>query len=103
MTGGFDTQQGEAPPVPRDLGSSHFESVSVAPRRTKPAVEERGEVMAPPREERSSEAHAPEEPKQERSTFASFFGFGAKPDDEGATTSEPRPQRKGWWQRKTDA
>jgi ribonuclease E len=101
MTGGFDTLPGEAPPVPRDLGSPHFESVAAAPRRGKPE-DERGDVLAPVREERASQAPATEEPKQERSTFASFFGFGTKPEDGSATPSEARPQRKGWWQRKAD-
>jgi hypothetical protein len=48
------------------------------------------------------EAPRVEEPKVERSSIASFFGFGAKPDETPPPPSEPRPQRKGWWQRKSD-
>jgi ribonuclease E len=90
-TGGYDTTPGAPPPVPRS-----FEQ----PRR-EPRPEPREPAMAD-----APKADAPrgEEPKQERSSIASFFGFGTKPEESNGEPepSEPRPQRKGWW-RKTDA
>ena len=79
-TGGFDTRVG-APPPARSFD---------APRREQ-TVEAPAMASAPPTEE----------PKQERSGIASFL-FGPKAE-EGDSGSESKPQRKGWWQRKTDA
>jgi ribonuclease E len=73
-TGGFDTRPGERPPA--------------APPPTVPKPE-----TAP---EAASEARA------ERPSIASFFGFGSKPDEQpSATPSEPKSDRKGWWQKRS--
>ncbi len=89
-TGGYDTQPGQRPPVARE-----FE----APRRSSPAQTRGAETETLPPEARP-------EPKSERPSIASFFGFGAKPDENGGggDGNEPKPERKGgWWQKKTGA
>ena len=80
-TGGFDTRVGAPPPPARSFDAPRREHHVEAPTMTAP----------PPAEE----------PKQERSGIASFF-FGPKAD-ESESGSESKPQRKGWWQKKTDA
>jgi ribonuclease E len=83
-TGGFDTRRGEPPPVP----SFH------TPRR-----ETHDE---PPRPAPKVEPPRIEEPKPERQGLvAQLLSFATKSDD-SAATSEPRPQRKGWWQKRSD-
>ena len=88
-TGGFDTRRGEPPPVP----SFH------APRRDT-HHETREPVMS---ETPKAEPPRAEEPKPERQGLvAQLLSFATK-SDESAGTAEPRPQRKGWWQKRTDA
>jgi ribonuclease E len=78
-TGGFDTRVG-APP-PRSFEAPRREPKAEAPAMTAPLP--------------------PDEPKQERSGIASFF-FGPKVE-ESESGADSKPQRKGWWQKKTDA
>ncbi|MBL9098950.1 MAG: Rne/Rng family ribonuclease [Alphaproteobacteria bacterium] len=93
-TGGFDTQPGAPPPVPRSF--ERFDE----PKRPAPRIDERPTTFVQPA---APEMPRVEEPKPERTSIASFFGFGAKSEDSPPTPSEPRAQRKGWWQRKPDA
>jgi ribonuclease E len=81
-TGGYDTRPGAPPPAP----PRSFEPPAPQQRREPEPVPE------PPRLE---------EPRPERPSIASFFGFGSKSDD--GATAEAKQQRKGWWQKKTDA
>ena len=40
--------------------------------------------------------------KSDRPSIASFFGFGAKPEESNgnvAESGEPKPERKGWWKK----
>lgn len=93
-TGGYDTRPGAPPPVPRSFDQP-------PPPRREPKPEPREPVMA---DAPKAEPPRAEETKQERpSSIASFFGFGAKPEESEPEPSEPKVQRKGWWQRKPDA
>jgi ribonuclease E len=92
-SGGFDTTPGA---TPRTYDAPRFDK---PPRREPVAKPE-------PAYSEASKPDAPraDEPKAERSSIASFFGFGAaKPEDNDDNGGEPKPQRKGWWQRKPDA
>jgi ribonuclease E len=75
-TGGFDTRRGERPQNQPD-----------APRAN----------VTPPKPEPAPEPEA----KPERPSIASFFGFGSKPEEPASTPSEPQPERKGWWQKRS--
>jgi ribonuclease E len=77
-TGGFDTRRGERP-------QAHQPD---APRAN---------VTPPPKPEPAPEPEA----KPERPSIASFFGFGAKPEEPANTPSEPQPERKGWWNKRS--
>ncbi len=79
-TGGFDTRRGERPP-------QHVEQ----PRVAAPAPQPKPEPIA----EAATEARA------ERPSIASLFGFGAKPEEPGPTSTEPKPERKGWWNKRS--
>jgi ribonuclease E len=73
-TGGFDTQRGERP-------QAH-----------QPAP------PPPPKPEPVPEPEA----KPDRPSIASFFGFGPKPEETpAAPPSESRPERKGWWNKRS--
>ncbi len=75
-TGGYETNRGERPPMPRNIEP---------PRHATP------EPVVPP------------EPKPaERTSIASLFGFGSKPEEPPAanTPNEPKPERKGWWNKR---
>ena len=75
--GGFDTHRGERPaPLPE------------APRVN---------VTPTPKPGPSPEPEA----KPERPSIASFFGFGSKPDEPASAPSEPQPERKGWWNKRS--
>ncbi|MBP6012162.1 MAG: ribonuclease E/G [Alphaproteobacteria bacterium] len=78
-TGGYDTTPGARPPVPRDIDQPRYSAPKAEPSEDKPA-----------------------EPRAERPGIASFFGFGAKPEENGATdeSGAPKPERKGWWQKR---
>lgn len=97
-TGGFDTTPGA---VPRSYDAARFDP---PPPRREPKVEQRETAYAD-----APKPEAPrvvEEPKAERSSIASFFGFGGPKAEEPSedTAADPKqPQRKGWWQRKPDA
>ena len=97
-TGGFDTTPGA---VPRSYDAPRFDP---PPPRREPKVEQRETAYAD-----APKPEAPrvvEEPKAERSSIASFFGFGgpkAEEPSEDAAVDPKQPQRKGWWQRKPDA
>ncbi|MFM9864540.1 MAG: ribonuclease E/G [Micropepsaceae bacterium] len=75
-TGGFDTRRGERP-------QAHQERVVAPP---------------PPKPETAPE---PAEPKADRPSIASFFGFGSKSEETPAVPSEPQPERKGWWNKRS--
>jgi hypothetical protein len=94
-TGGYDTTPGAAPPVPRSFEQQPRREHKPEPREHKPEPREPAMADAPA-------AARADEPKQERSSIASFFGFGSKPEEPAPEPTEPRPQRKGWW-RKPDA
>lgn len=84
-TGGFDTRPGKLPPAARR--SESFEPYSgLASQPTAPAQES---------ETRSSE------PKQERSSIATFFGFGPKAEEPKPVEGNENP-RKGWWQKRSE-
>jgi ribonuclease E len=94
-TGGFDTTPGA---TPRSYDAPRFDQPP--PPRREPAPEREAAYSDAPK----PEAPRVEEPKTERSSIASFFGFGAnKPEETEEANAEPKPQRKGWWQRKPDA
>ncbi len=76
-TGGFDTRRGERP---------HHQERAAAP---------------PPPPPKPAPAPEPAEPKADRPSIASFFGFNSKPEEQSATPSEPRPERKGWWNKRS--
>jgi hypothetical protein len=80
--GGFDTLPGERP------------HVHIPPPRAADVMEAEPPKPAPQREEAA-------EPKQERSSIASFFGFTPKPAAEAEPT-EAKPTRKGWWNRNAE-
>jgi ribonuclease E len=95
-SGGFDTTPGA---TPRTYDAPRFDQ---SPPRREPVAQPE------PAYSEASKADAPraDEPKAERSSIASFFGFGTtppKPEDNDDGGGEPKPQRKGWWQRKPDA
>jgi hypothetical protein len=75
-TGGYETNRGERPPMPRNI--------------------------EPPRHAAPEPVQAPEPKPAERTSIASLFGFGAKPEEPPAanTPSEPKPERKGWWNKR---
>jgi ribonuclease E len=73
-TGGFDTRRGERP--------------QADPPRVAPPL--------PPAPEPVAESEA----KADRPSIASFFGFGAKPEEQPPAPSEPKPERKGWWNKR---
>ncbi len=75
-TGGFDTRRGERP--------APYEQPRSAP--------------PPPKAEPVAEV-APEA-KAERPSIASLFGFGAKPEEATPPNGEPKPERKGWWNKR---
>ena len=84
-TGGFDTRPGKLPPAARR--SESFEPYSgLVSQPAAPAVES---------ETRSSE------PKQERSSIATFFGFGPKSEEPKPAEGNENP-RKGWWQKRSE-
>ncbi len=76
-TGGFDTRRGERP--------APYEQPRSAP--------------PPPKAEPVAEV-APEA-KAERPSIASLFGFGAKPEESSPPNGEPKPERKGWWNKRS--
>jgi hypothetical protein len=41
------------------------------------------------------------EPKQERSSIATFFGFGPKAEEVKPAETD-QPKRKGWWQKQAE-
>jgi hypothetical protein len=98
-TGGYDTQPGARPPVARD-----FEPARKAPERREPERKPQPEPVA---------VETRPEPKPDRPSIASFFGFGGtKSEDSGAsstassangetTATDSKPDRKGWWQKKS--
>jgi len=93
-SGGFDTTPGA---TPRAYDAPRFDQ---PPPRREPAAQPEPAFS----DASKSDAPRAEEPKTERSSIASFFGFGAtKPEESEDTGGEPKPQRKGWWQRKPDA
>ncbi len=84
-TGGFDTRPGKLPPAAKR--SESFEPYSgLVSQPSAPAVES---------ETRSSE------PKQERSSIATFFGFGPKAEEPKPVEGNENP-RKGWWQKRSE-
>lgn len=85
-TGGFDTRPGVMPPAARRQES--FEPYSGM--RT-------AEVPIPVEVEPRLG-----EPKPERSSIASFFGFGTKPEEPKVDTDD-LPKRRGWWQKGSES
>jgi ribonuclease E len=75
-TGGFDTSPGSRPPRPRDIETP---PPAVQPQPVEP------------------------KPAERPTTIASLFGFGPKaeePPPSPTPSGEPRPERKGWWQKR---
>ncbi len=83
-SGGFDTQPGERP---------------------RQHVSKRGgdvmEAEGPPKPPQGRDEPTPPEAKPERTGIAAFFGFAAKPQNDGDAT-DAKSSRKGWWQRNAD-
>jgi ribonuclease E len=73
-----------------------------------PAIEARVERQSRSRSEETApaplqESAEPKEAKSERSTLATFFGFGSRSSEQSVETEEPRERatgKKGWWQKR---
>ncbi|NOT41236.1 MAG: hypothetical protein HOP13_12155, partial [Alphaproteobacteria bacterium] len=57
--------------------------------------------VAPPASKPEPVAETAAEVKSERPSIASLFGFGAKPEEPSTPTGEPKPERKGWWNKRS--
>jgi hypothetical protein len=84
--------------LPRQQTEARAER-SIAPPRSRGMNDE----PSPRQKPEPVAAESVKEPKSERSSLASFFGFGSRSSEPAVPAEVPResgPAKKGWWQKR---